>query len=441
MRSRRQALPKGEFTADVVALDHEGRGIARIDGKVTFIADALPGERVRFTYTSQMRDRDEGQVRSVELASADRVEPACPHFGICGGCVLQHLAADKQIEWKQKELLDALQRIGNIKPQTVAPALLGPSFGYRRRARLGVKFVPKKGGTLVGFRERNSQYLAAIESCQVLDPRLGNKLTTIARMIDQLSIREKIPQIEAAIGEHVALIFRVLITPTEADLGILHAFATEHDFDVYLQPGGLSSTMPLTPPARHLQYSPDGGPNLLQFEPHDFIQVNSAVSQSMIRQALDWLALPKGARVLELFAGLGNFTVPFGLAGYQMTAIEGEHALVERGQRNCEAHRLDVLWKVSDLFMPDPQISWLKAPYDAIVLDPPRAGAQELSPVLAKMRVPLILYISCHPGTLARDAAVFAAAGYQLLKAGVMDMFPHTGHVESMALFERKPCR
>lgn len=436
---RKRKLPEGSFTAQVTALDHEGRGVARIDGKVTFIADALPGETVEFKYLSQRRDKDEGQVTAVLVASPDRVTPPCAHFGVCGGCALQHLAPAKQIEWKQHELMQTLQRIGKVTPREVAPALMGNDLGYRRRARVGAKFVEKKGGTLVGFRERGCSFLAKLDSCKVLDPRVGEKLTAIARMIDTLSVRAAIPQIEMAAADHVVLVFRVLETPTEADRATLAAFAKEHGFEILLQPGGLDSIVPLTGERWPLHYSPDGSEAQLHFLPADFIQVNGPLSQAMVRQSMDWLAPQPGDRVLELFAGLGNFTVPLAKTGAEVTAVEGDKGLVARGDANCRANGVgSVQWHVADLFKPDPQAPYLQAQFDLALIDPPRAGAIEIMPLLIAKKPKRILYVSCHPATLARDAALLVEGGYVLTKAGAMDMFPHTSHVESMALFERK---
>lgn len=435
---RKRTLPQGSFPAEVTGLDHDARGVARIDGKVTFIADALPDETVEFRYTSRWRDRDEGQVTAVTRASPHRVTPPCAHFGVCGGCSLQHLAPEQQIAWKQQELLNSLARIGRVEPHEVAPPLTGPTLGYRRRARLGVKFVEKKGGTLVGFRERGCSFLATLERCVVLDPRVGLKLREIAAMIDRLAIRQAIPQIEMAAADHVTLVFRVLQNPSEQDREILAAFGAEHGFEILLQPGGLDSIQPLVPPRRALGYSPDGSDARLSFLPADFIQVNGPLSQAMVRQSLDWLAPQPGEAVLELFAGLGNFTVPIAKTGAKVTAVEGDAGLVARGAANCAANGVgEVRWHVADLFKPDLKAEYLRERYPAVLIDPPRAGAQEIMPILIAQKPQRIVYVSCHPGTLARDAALLAEGGYRLQKAGAMDMFPHTSHVESMALFTR----
>lgn len=436
-RARRRPLPAEEFTAEIADLAHDGRGIARVDGKVTFIADALPGERVRYKLTRVSRDADEGTVTAVEQASPHRVAPGCPHFGVCGGCSLQHLAPEQQVLFKQKQLLDALGRIGGVEPEAVAAPVTGPVWNYRRRARLGAKLVPKKGGVLVGFRERESPLLAAIESCAVLDARVGGRLRELGALLGGLSIAAKVPQIEVACADHAALVLRVLAEPDESDLQALADFAAAHDLDLYLQRGGPDSIKPLRQ-ARTLAYSPDGSDLRLQFGPADFVQVNAAVSQSMVRQALAWLAPAPGDSVLELFAGLGNFTAPLARCGARVTAVEGEAALVQHGRDNLQRNGLGARYFRADLFVPDPQAPWLRERYDLALIDPPRSGAREILPSLAKAGPRRIVYVSCHPGTLARDAGVLVKEhGYHLRRAGVLDMFPHTAHVESMALFEK----
>ncbi|HWU68142.1 MAG TPA: 23S rRNA (uracil(1939)-C(5))-methyltransferase RlmD [Stenotrophobium sp.] len=437
-RTRRKPVPAGEFVADIIDLAEDGRGFARVDGKATFIADALPGETVRYRYQRVARDADEGHLLEIVKASPDRVTPACAHFGTCGGCSLQHLAPLRQIEFKQKQLLDAFARIGKVRPLEIVAPITGDPWHYRRRARLGVKHVDKKGGTLVGFRERESRYLAVLESCQVLDRRIGLKLRELAGLIESLSIRTQIPQIEVAAADHVALVLRVLATPSPDDIAALERFALQQDFEIYLQSGGPETIAPLTPPARVLHYSPDGSGNALRFQPTDFIQINAAVSQQIVQRALDWLALQKGQRVLELFCGLGNFSVPLAGRGIELVAVEGDAQLVQRARDNAQRLGLDIRFECADLFKPEAQAPWLQGDYDAVLLDPPRSGAREILPLIAARRPRKIVYVSCHPGTLARDAgALVNEHGYRLQRAGVMDMFPHTSHVESMALFER----
>jgi len=434
---RKKPLPIGEFDAEVLDLDHDGRGVARVNGKVTFIVGALPGEHVRYRLTRVTRDIDEAVMVSVEQASPERVPAPCPHFGVCGGCALQHLAPEAQIAFKQKQLLDALRRIGGLTPEAVAEPVRGPIWGYRRRARLGVKHVPKKGGMLVGFRERDSALVTALTRCDVLDERIGLRVQALSDVLAGLSIAARIPQIEVAGGEHMAIVIRVLSPPTDADRAALITFAIEHDFDVYLQPGSPDDLEPLTS-ARPLRYAPDDSPLRLEFLPSDFIQINGALSQRMVRQALDWLALSPGESVLELFAGLGNFTAPLAAAGALVTAVEGEAGLVARGRDNLARNGLQARFLRADLFKPDPHAEWLRGRYDAALLDPPRSGAAEIIPHVAAVKPRRIVYVSCHPATLARDAGELVRThGYRLRRAGVLDMFPHTAHIESMALFER----
>jgi len=436
-RGKRRPLPDVEFTADILDLAQDGRGVARIDGKVTFIHGALPGERVRLKLSHRSRDADEGYVTAVESASPDRVEPACAHFNVCGGCAMQHLAPEAQLRFKQKQLLDALSRIGNVTPETVAPPVVGPIWGYRRKARLGAKHVPKKGGVLVGFRERESPLLAAITSCVVLDPRVGLRIEALAQCLSGLSIADKIPQIEVATAEPVALVLRVLEEPSADDLDALRAFATTHDVDFYLQRGGPQTVTPLGK-ARSLRYAPlSDRPEMLDFAPLDFVQINGVLSQAMVAQALEWLKPQSGDRVLELFAGLGNFTVPLAASGALVTAVEGEAELVKKGADNVAKNGLKARFLKADLFDPNPAATWLQDSYDLALLDPPRSGAREILPFVAAAKPRRIVYVSCHPGTLARDAGELVRThGYRLVRAGVLDMFPHTAHVESMALFE-----
>lgn len=421
--------------AEIIDLAHDGRGIARIKGKVTFITGALPGERVRFELTRHGRQADEGETRGIEQQSPDRVLPRCPHFGVCGGCTLQHLSASAQVVFKQKQMLDAFERIGKVKPQELAPAVTGPEWGYRRRARLSV-YRSKDSGVRIGFREKESPFTAQLQTCDVLDERVGSKLVALARCIERLDPRTLVSQIEVAAAGTVALVFRVMAVPTKEDLQILKDFGRQEGFEILLQTGGPETVQPLTPPALSLSYSPDGSDLRLGFRPLDFIQVNGAVNQLMVRQALNWLGLRPGERVLELFSGLGNFSLPLAGAGAQLTAVEGEAGLVEKARANARDMNLDIRFEKADLFKPDPKAAWLKEKYDAVLLDPPRAGAREILPPVAACKPSRILYVSCHPGTLARDAAYLVhEQGYRLQRAGILDMFPHTAHVESMALF------
>jgi len=435
-RRGKHRLDPAPFECRIDDLASDGRGVARVDGKVVFVADALPGERVRAKRFKGGKDADQAQTLEVLEASPDRVEPGCQHFGVCGGCVLQHLDPAAQRRFKQQQLADAFQRIGHVEPAHWVPPLEGPAWGYRRRARLGVRHVPKKGGTLVGFRERGTPFLAVLEQCEVLDPRVGTKLQAIGALIDSLSIVDHIPQIEVAATDRVALVFRVLQPPSREDREALRRFGKQHDVDIWLQTGGIETARPLLGDTPLPQFSPDGGQHQLALRPTDFIQINGPLSESMIERAIDWLGPVDGASVLELFAGLGAFTVPLAARGAHVTAVEGEAGLVARGRANTGGAGLSVDWHCADLF--EPSGNWVEGQWSLALLDPPRAGAREVLPLLVERGVQRIVYVSCHPATLARDAGILVNEyGFRLERACVMDMFPHTAHVESMALFTR----
>ncbi|ROR32141.1 23S rRNA (uracil(1939)-C(5))-methyltransferase RlmD [Inmirania thermothiophila] len=435
-RSRRELLPEPVV---VEALAHDGRGLARIEGKAAFIAGALPGERVRFLRTRRHRRYDEGECAEVLVPSAERVAPRCPHFGVCGGCSLQHLDPAAQVREKQGWLLDNLRRIGGVAPREVLPPLTGPVWGYRRRARLGVRDVPAKGRVLVGFRERGGRLIADLRTCPVLHPWVGERLEALSALVGSLSVRARLPQIEVAIGDEAgALVFRHLAPLAPEDRERLRAFGAETGLQVLLQPGGPEALEPLDPEAPPLAYAVDGGAVVIRFQATDFTQVNAAINRAMVAQAMELLDPRPGERVLELFAGLGNFTLPLARRAGAVVSVEGEAGLVARARANAEAHgACNVEHHVADLARDPTGAPWLAGGYDAVLLDPPRSGAEAVVGHLGATGARRILYVSCGPATLARDAAVLAAQGYRLAAAGVMDMFPHTAHVESMALFER----
>lgn len=434
-------LPKGEFHAQIESLTLEGRGVCHINGKATFIGRALPGESVRFVYTNRKKHFDEGDTVAVEIASPDRITPPCPHIDQCGGCSMQHLTGEKQLAAKQQALLDNLERIGKVMPETILPPLSGAIWGYRRKARLGVKHVPKKERVLVGFRERHTHFLANLDTCAVLDPRVGERLIDIGTMIYSLDARERIPQIEVACGdEHVALVFRHLDPLSPADKEKLRIFGTQEGFDIYLQPGNTDSVHPLdktliTP----LTYRHPTFDVAIEFKPLDFIQINAEINRAMVIQALEWLDVQPGDHVLDLFAGLGNFTLPLARQAAHVTAVELDEAMVQRGAQSAADNGItNTEHVVGNLFEPDQTHPWMQRTYDRVLLDPPRAGAEAMMPEIARFAPKRIVYVSCHPGTLARDAHILVHQhGYRLLASGVMNMFPHTGHIESMAVFER----
>ncbi len=440
MARRRRKLPQEPVEATVESLSHDGRGVARVEGKATFIHGALPGERVLFRYTARRRNRDEGEVVKVLQASPRRVEPRCAHFGICGGCSLQHLDPAAQIETKQQTLLDAFTRLGGVAPDEILPPLVNETpWGYRRKARLGVKRVPKKGRVLVGFRERGSNYIAELERCEVLHPRVGHSLMALSALIGTLSIPDRIAQIEMAMDdEQCVLILRNLDPLTEEDREKLRRFGREHGFIFYLQPGGPETVAPLDRPADLHYRLPEFGLTF-HFEPGDFTQVNSEINRKMVSRAMALLQPARSERVLDLFCGVGNFTLPLATLAGEVTGVEGEAGLVARARANAERNGLDnVRFHVANLYEPLEGEPWLKGRFHKALLDPPRSGALEVLEWLPRLRVERIVYVSCYPGTLARDAGELVRRhGYRLVSAGVMDMFPHTAHVESIALFEK----
>lgn len=431
----------------IESLTHEGRGVAHIDGKTVFIDDALAGERVEFIYTRKKRDFDEARLHRIITASEHRVEPACAHFGICGGCRLQHLDSGEQIKVKENVLLDNLRRVGKVEAKTLLPPLSGNQWGYRRKARLGVRYVHKKERVLVGFRERGSSYLAELDSCKVLHPSVGEKLLLLGNIIRKLSIYRQIPQIEVAVADNsAALIFRNLKELTQEDKNILIEFGETHNFQIYLQPKGpdtvslLSSELESKQVQSGLYYKLQDQDLKIHFEPADFTQVNHDINIKMVKRTLELLQLNKSDTLLELFCGLGNFTLPMAQQAKKIVAVEGDAGLIQRAQENAMANGIDnIEYHVANLMENLDTMPWLKKDtYSKVLLDPPRSGAKEVLPYIAATAVERIVYVSCHPGTLARDAGELVHKyGYNLHAAGVMDMFPHTAHVESIALFEK----
>lgn len=438
MARRKKRLPAGGVEAEIRDLTHEGRGVCTIDGKTVFVDGALPGEIIKFDYIATHRDYDEGRTTEVIKASPDRVEAHCAHFGICGGCSLQHLDSDRQIEYKQRALLAALRQIGKLEPGSVVEPLIGPAWGYRHKARLGVKYVAKKGRVLIGFRERQGRFLADLRSCPVLVPEVGEQLEYMAAQIQQMAARDQIPQIEIGKGDYVtSLVVRHLVELCEADKAILVDMARTMQVHISLQPAGPDSVVALWPDEQSLMYAHPDFDVRVYFEPGDFIQVNPVINRQMVRQAIDWLEIQEDHRVLDLFCGLGNFTLPLARRAREVIGIEGDQAMVDRARENALANGLaNTRYFVENLMEPDSKSAWIKEEYDRILFDPPRSGAKEIIPLIAGQEVKRIVYVSCHPGSLARDAGELVNNyGYRLERVGVMDMFPHTAHVESMALF------
>lgn len=435
----RSPSPKGDINTKITALTHDGRGIAHIDGKTVFIEGALPGEEVVFTYTSRRGKYDEGRVTEILTASSERTEPLCKHFSICGGCALQHMSSTAQLEMKQKILLDQLQHFGGIKPLEVLSPLTGPIWNYRRKARLSVKYVGKKEKVLVGFHEKNGRYIADLARCVILQDPLDTLITPLKEFIHTLKSYQHIPQIEVTITETItALVFRHLVPLANEDQEKLIAFAKQHQLYIYLQPKGPQSIhllWPLASEAIALNYSLPKYNLELEFSPTDFIQINSEINQKMISLALELLDLQTTDQVLDLFCGIGNFSLPAATLCQQVTGIEGDNDLVTRARHNAHKNNLlNAEFITADLNQP------LTASFkqiSKILLDPPRTGALAIIQQLEKLKAQRIVYVSCNPATLARDAGELVKQGYILTKTGIMDMFPHTAHVEAIALFEK----
>ncbi|MGZ8245608.1 23S rRNA (uracil(1939)-C(5))-methyltransferase RlmD, partial [Methylomagnum sp.] len=403
-RGRKKSLPPEAVRAVVDSFTHDGRGVARVDGKAVFIDGALPGEEVNFIYTDIRRDYAEGKVVEVLRAAPGRVEPRCPHFGVCGGCSFQHLADAAQIEEKQALLVEQFRRIGKIDTVPLFPPLTGPAWGYRHKARLGVKNVPKKGRVLVGFRERSSPYVAELDACPVLHPQVGARLRDLSALIGELSLKDRVPQIEVALGdERAALVFRVLEDPTEDDLRRFREFGVNFGFDIHLQrhgPDSVTALYPDNPPM--LSYAlPEQGVEF-HFKPTDFTQVNVAINRKMVARVMEILAPEPDDRVLDLFCGIGNFTLPIARKAAFVVGVEGGKDAVERARQNAIGNGLgNVEFHVADLTQALAGQPWAAGRYDKILLDPSRAGAEEVLAGIPTWRAGRIVYVSCNPSTLA----------------------------------------
>lgn len=444
MRRRPKPPSPIPVTTRVEKFSHDGRGIARIDGKTTFIQQALPGETVVFKYTQQKRDFDEGQVISVLEASANRVEPQCSHYAICGGCSLQHLEGSAQIHEKQELLLDMLARIGHCQPETVLPPLTSALWHYRNKARLSVRFVEKKQSTLIGFREKNKpSYIAEIHECLILNERVHAEIGRMRNMLDSLEGRDRIAQIEVAAGDDdIALIFRNLSPLSKDDEEKISEFARVVNFRIFLQPGNADSVYLLYPTDGNnfLTYRLPDENIIFQFHPTDFTQVNAGLNRLMVQQALMLLALAPQDIVLDLFCGLGNFSLPLAKHCAKVIGVEGSDAMVARAGMNAAANGLtNTEFYCANLDDESTFERFIQPGISKLLLDPPRAGAMEIVKNIDRINPHRVVYISCNPATLARDADILVNHhGFRLVAAGVMDMFPHTAHVESIALFEKE---
>jgi 23S rRNA (uracil1939-C5)-methyltransferase len=426
----------------VESLDQEGRGVARRDGKAIFIEGALPGEVVTYSVYRKKPSYEVATLGAVIGESASRVTPRCPHFGLCGGCSLQHFDARAQVAVKQRVLEDSLWHIGRLRPEQMLPAIYGPAWGYRHRARFTVRHVPKKGGALVGFHEKKSSYVADMDSCEVMPQRISALIRPLRDLVGTLSIRSRLPQIEVALGaESDVLVLRVLEPPLPPDVEALRAFADRHGVQIHLQPGGPETAAPMSAQdATDLYYALPEFDLRIRFAPTEFTQVNHAVNAVLVRRALQLLDPQPGERIADLFCGVGNFTLAIARSGASVLGVEGGDELVRRAGMNAELNGLSASasFVTRDLYRGagDPLAGLGR--FDRMLIDPPRDGAAHVIHTLPDDGPRRLVYVSCNPGTLARDAAVLVETrGYRLSAAGVVNMFPHTSHVESIAVFDK----
>ncbi|MFT6099275.1 MAG: 23S rRNA (uracil1939-C5)-methyltransferase [Arenicella sp.] len=444
-RNRKQLdLTPREIQIDSMA--HDGRGVGRgEDGKVVFVDFALPGEKVVYVPVMNRKSYLFGTTLEVLEPSEHRIEPKCAVFGDCGGCVLQHLDENIQIKYKQQQLLENFKKIGDVQPEALLEPMTGKHWGYRRRARLGAKFVPKKGGMIIGFRERNTSYIQPTDKCEVLYPEVSAMFPDLRETLEKTSCNDKIPQIEISVADNaVVMIVRHLETFVQNDLDLLTEFAKRNQVQLFLQPGNLKSVHPLYPEKPDaLFFELKEFDIKIEFLPTDFIQVNGGINEQLVSRAIELLDIQKDDRVLDLFCGVGNFTLPLARYSDHVVGIEGDQALVNRAIHNRQLNGLDgVEFHFGDLFKEDMSADshgdWLEQKFDKILLDPPRSGAAEMIKRLPAFGASKVVYVSCGPATLARDAGVMVNEhGYRMTYAGVIDMFPHTAHVESIAVFER----
>lgn len=448
MESAKQAAKAAAMQPLLIeSLDHEGKGIARRDGKTIFVDGALTGEWVRASSYRKKPEFEQAQVTQILKASPYRVTPKCPWFGVCGGCTHQHLDEAAQVAAKQRVLEDCFEHIGKVQPETILPPIHGPTWGYRTRARLSVRYVAKKGGVLVGFHERRSSFVADMTSCEVLPPAISALLPRLRELVAELSIRDRLPQIELAAGESLSvLVLRIMDALTAADETLLREFADRHGIQFWLQTKGPETAYPFYPlDTAALAYSLPEFNLDMPFRPIEFTQVNHGINRMLIRRAMRLLDVQPGERIADFFCGLGNFSLPIARRGAKVVGIEGSQGLVARALENAARNGLSERceFRVANLFEMTPERYAELGTFDKLLIDPPRDGATELVKSLPDADAPgalpaRIVYVSCSPATLARDASTLVhQKGYRLKAAGVANMFPHTAHVESIALFER----
>jgi 23S rRNA (uracil1939-C5)-methyltransferase len=439
MGRRRQREPE---TARITGVTHDGRGIADVSGKKVFVAGALEGEEVRFIRRKSKRNFDEAELLEIIEASENRIDARCEAFGRCGGCSLQHVSEDQQRAIKFQTLQDNLERIGNVVPDTWLDPIIAPAWHYRRRGRLAVKDVPAKGRVLVGFRERHAPFITDMHRCEVLAKPVDGMLDALSALIAGLTIRARLPQIEVAVAENaVALVFRVLDAPSDDDKELMRKFGIANDIRMYLQPAGLDSVALLDADEQlePLFYTLQAFDIRIEFDPVGFVQVNSDINEQMVAKAIDLLQVGPDDRVLDLYCGIGNFSLPLARRSKAVLGVEGDAMLVSSARHNAAVNDLEnASFRTADLSKIDGSESWIQEDWDRVLLDPARSGAAELVQNMHVIGAQRIVYVSCHPGTLARDAGTLVnELGYRLESAGIIDMFPHTAHVESIAVFSR----
>ncbi len=439
--ARRQRRREPE-TARIESASHDGRGIAAIDGKKVFVAGALPGEEVRFQRRKSRRNFDEAELLEVLEPSPERIEARCEAYGRCGGCSLQHVSEAQQRQIKEQTLRDNLERIGRVTPSTWFEPMTGPGWNYRRRARLAAKDVYAKGRVLVGFRERHAPFITDMHRCEVLAQPVDGLIDALSELIAALSISARLPQIEIAVADNAtAMVFRVLDAPTADDEAFLRAFGEDHDIRIYLQPGGLDTITLLAPDsiAEPLYYDLPEFDIRIAFDAVGFVQVNSEINRRMVHQAVELLDPGAEDRVLDLYCGIGNFSLPLARHAGEVLGVEGDAMLVKAAAANAELNGINnAKFRLADLSAIDGSEGWLREGWDLLLLDPARSGAQEIVEHIDTIGPRRIVYVSCHPGTLARDADTLVnEKGYTCESAGIIDMFPHTAHVESIAVFNK----
>ncbi|GGY10892.1 23S rRNA (uracil(1939)-C(5))-methyltransferase RlmD [Paludibacterium paludis] len=441
-------MNSSQTIALVESLDHEGRGVARVEGKTLFIDGALPYEKVLYRAYRKKPTYEQADTTMVLRESFLRAKPRCPHFDVCGGCSMQHVEFTGQVAIKQRVLEDNLKHIGKVRAEQMLPPIAGPAWGYRHRARLSARFVEKKGGVLVGFHEKRSSYIAEMSECHILPPHISDMILPLRELIVRLSIKERMPQVELAVGEKVdVLVFRNMDAITSGDEALLKAFSDRHGrpgrpLQIWLQPHGPDSCYPIYPmDAPRLTYTIPEFAVEMPYYPTEFTQVNPRINAVMVARALKLLDPQPGERIADMFCGIGNFTLPIARSGATVHGMEGSEALVRRAVENATHNGLEdrVSYEMANLFEVTEESFAALGRFDKMLVDPPRDGAVQLLKAITDDTAPKrIVYVSCNPATLARDAGILVhLKGYTLKSAGIINMFPHTAHVESVAWFEK----